>query len=221
MSDCTKRIESWFRAHEDGEFCQSPLDCPFELANVSSSCRTLIYTTKRHCVRRLIEVSGANARVGMIGRYGLPCKDDVERIVNLKGDRMCIFLGDADPPDLLVFAWIRAHLPISWWGVSDAFLAAFGVEPTTNRTVRLSDSELLALAEVNELCPDFRDLLGPKCASLLDDGRKLELEGAVNFATVGSRICRQASGLRSDGACEPWLWARCCWLRLRPSSPIS
>ncbi len=44
------------------------------------------------------------------------------------------FLGDADPPDLLTFAWLRAHTSIAYLGVNDQFLHNHFIVLWTGRT---------------------------------------------------------------------------------------
>ena len=181
-----QRIESWFREHEDSDFAVPPRACPYAVIGVTSACHAVIHTTKPGCLVPRLEQLGANLPVAMIGRYGLPSSADAQWIARLTNGAEYVLLGDADPPDLLVFAWLRAHIHIKWWGVSDTFLNVLGVPQTDRITIPLSDSERAAIPELDELCPDFRHLLGPYCASLLDRGRKIELEGALNFATVSA-----------------------------------
>ncbi len=42
------------------------------------------------------------------------------------------------------------------------------------------DAERETVGKLPQFCPDFRELLGEYCSSLLDDGFKIELEGASN-----------------------------------------
>lgn len=69
----------------------------------------------------------------MIGRYGLPNQDDVHWLSALVGSRGLLFLGDMDPVDLMIFAWLRGHLRrshIEYLGVSDAFLSLLKMRVT-------------------------------------------------------------------------------------------
>jgi hypothetical protein len=50
--------------------------------------------------------------------------------------------------------------------------------------IDLSEVESAALPEMVRLLPDYESLLGPRYVSLLHGGRKLELEGALNMATM-------------------------------------
>jgi hypothetical protein len=49
-------------------------------------------------------------------------------------------------------------------------------------TIPLADDERAAISLLENLCPDYRAIVGPQCAALLDRGRKTEIEVVVNFA---------------------------------------
>ncbi len=101
------------------------------------------------------------------------------------------FLGDCDPFDLLVFAWLRQHLTIRFLGTSDAVVSALGVDVTERITIPFPVEEQRAMSLVGEIWPDFAKSVGPQCARLLDGGRKLELEALVSFHT--SPVCNLLS----------------------------
>ena len=170
-------IEAWFRAHEDGDFCLSPSNplsvCVGDLANA----RTIVYTTKYQCLPRIKDVSQLQEPIAIIGRYGLPVHDDLSL---LRGSsKASIFIGDCDPPDILVFAWLREHLPIVWLGVNDDFLVRHGTRKLDWIRIPLSDAERKTVPYLPTLCPDYREFVGEYCSSLIDDGFKIELEGAI------------------------------------------
>lgn len=171
-------IETWFREHDDGDFSIVPAKIPSARGGDSLTARTLIYTTKRHCLPR-IEIDELAHPVATLARHGLPSRDDLDFLRGGCSEVSRLFFGDADPPDLLVFAWLREHLPIHWAGVSDNFLNSRSYDGYPGIHIRLSDSERAAVAELGHLGPDYRDLLGDSCASLLENGLKIELEGAL------------------------------------------
>jgi len=96
-----------------------------------------------------------------------------------EADREVIFVGDADPVDLLVFAWLREHLSTEWFGVSDRFLLAQGMRFRPRVQIPLASSEQETIEQLGRFCPDYRMLLGKECSALLDAGMKIELEGAL------------------------------------------
>ena len=171
-------IEAWFRAHEDGEFCEYPSDHMSVLTGDHFNARTVIYTTKSHCIPQLHGLT-LEAPVATIGRYGLPNSLDLALLSNHATSVNRVFIGDADPPDLLVFSWLREHVPILWYGVNDDFLIRHDHRTFDGVQIALSDSERETVQKLPQLCPDFRELLGKTCSSLLDDGFKIELEGAI------------------------------------------
>ena len=173
-------IEEWFREHEDGDFSIVPVEIPSARDGDSLAARTLIYITKQSCLPR-IEVGAFVQPVATLARYGLPSLDDLDYLRSGCSEVSRLFFGDADPPDLLVFAWLREHVPIQWAGVSHDFLNSRSYDGNPGIHIRLSDSERAAIAELGRLCPDYRGLVGKSCASLLDIGMKIELEGALAY----------------------------------------
>ncbi len=171
-------IEAWFRANEDGEFCEYPADHKSTLTGDHANSRTILYTTKGHCIPRIGGLS-LESPVAMIARYGLPSSEDLALLYPNATSINRIFIGDADPPDILVFAWLREHVPISWYGVNDDFLNRHGNRTFDCIHIALSDKEREAVQKLPQLCPDFRELLGHYCSTLLDSGFKIELEGAI------------------------------------------
>lgn len=91
------------------------------------------------------------------------------------------FLGDADPMDLHAYLSLRACLGarrVHYCGISDALLDRIGddaVQPERLRTLRLSRFEREHLRVVETLIDPVR-LLGPRVASLLRAGEKIETE---------------------------------------------
>jgi hypothetical protein len=169
-------IDSWFRAHEDGDFGVLDSDHQSSRVGDSTNAKTIVYTTKHHCIPRIKDLSQLEP-IAILGRGGLPLDEDLPFVLGSSQTR--IFIGDADPPDLLIFAWLREHFPIGWHGVNDDFLVRHVTRDLARIRIRMSDAEREAVEFLPQLCPDFRGLLGEYCSSLLDDGFKIELEGAT------------------------------------------
>ena len=172
-----EQIESWFRTHDDGEFSVLPPDhASLQIGNFASA-RTIVYTTKPHCVARIKGLGQFGEPIATIGRYGFPLRGDLPL---LRGSaHPPIFIGDCDPPDLMIFSWLREHLPIVWHGVNDQFLDIHGNRDLAWIQIKMSESESEASRLLPDLCPDYRQFLGPYCSSLLDAGLKIEVEGAI------------------------------------------
>ena len=170
-------IESWFRSHENGEFCVMPMERASIWDGSTNEAKTIIYTTKHHCLPRIKGLSELPPPVATISRGGLPVADDLRRLNGQAQTR--IFIGDADPPDLLAFAWLREHVPFAWHGVNDAFLNRHATRDLDCIRIKLSTDEQETVPQLGRFCPDYRELLGEYCASLIDAGFKIELEGAI------------------------------------------
>lgn len=171
-------IEDWFRANDDGEFCEYSADHKSSLTGDHSNARTIIYTTKSHCIPYIRGLT-LDSPVAMIGRYGLPFSEDLALLYPNTKSINRVFIGDADPPDILVFSWLREHVPILWYGVNDDFLIRQDNRTFDGIHIALSDRERETVQKLPQLCPDFRELLGQYCSSLLEAGFKIELEGAI------------------------------------------
>jgi hypothetical protein len=111
------------------------------------------------------------------------CRGDIPGIASIVRDYTIYFLGDCDPFDLLVFAWLRQHLSIRFLGTSDAVVSALGVDVNERITIPFPDEEQRAMSHVREVWPEFAQFVGPNCAALLNCNRKLELEALVSFHT--------------------------------------
>lgn len=109
QSNTATLIEAWFTEHnQDGEFVWDGRAVPYSIVGPSSHVERMVLTTKPLIVS--IAIGKASERVGMIGRYGLPQVSDLSWIRSIVGQRPLLFLGDMDPVDLMVFAWLRIHL---------------------------------------------------------------------------------------------------------------
>lgn len=180
-------IESWFRDHEDGEFVVLLSKHPSTVIGDRSAPRTVVYTTKPSFLARHLQRFDLAHPVLIVGRPGLPQSTDLAHLERSPVVTNCFFLGDADPPDILIYAWLREHVAIGWLGVRDELLDRV---PSTDRPrmqIPMSDAEKQTMRVLPDLCPDFRGLLGPYCSSALDRGSKIELEAAMNFGDPARR----------------------------------
>lgn len=171
------RIEEWFYRGEDSDFTVLPSTVPSQLLGNFELANTIIYTTKQHCLSRIPGISESPNPIASVGRYGLPVLVDLPLFRGNSVTRL--FIGDADPVDLLVFSWLREHVPFVWYGINDLFLEKHGTQDISQIHLRLSESEGLVRPHLQAICPDYRELLGPYCSSLIDNGYKIELEGAI------------------------------------------
>ena len=176
-------IREWFVQHADGDFVIPARDWPFSVIPPASSNEFALYTTKPRCVVQLLSRYSPSHFCSVIGRYGLPSEDDLVWLKSCAGNGPLYFVGDADPGDLLIFSWLRSHLPISFGSINDKLLAACGVELVERITIPQSPAERAALPLVFEHLPDLARLLGSGCSGLLKSGRKVELDALASFAS--------------------------------------
>ncbi|WP_145056847.1 hypothetical protein [Lignipirellula cremea] len=184
-SNRAREIEAWFRDHENGEFVVAPSVQPSKLVGDRSTSRTVIYTTKLPCLLANLSAFDVEHRVLIVARAGLPIPTDLIHLNDLPVGANCWFVGDADPPCILTFAWLREHVAIGWLGVNDELLNRNPTSDCGRLRIPMSDAEKLTMPVLANLCPDFRDLLGPHCCQMLDGGFKIELEGAMMHLRSG------------------------------------
>ena len=168
---------------DGGEFTDLPRAQAFSVIGPPPRSHDIIYTTKVRVTSQLFQAIGNDCSVGMLGRYGLPDDHDIPWIVDFVRGKAVYFLGDCDPFDLLVFAWLRRSIPIEFLGISDAIITTLGVRVDNATTIPLAAEEERALVLLREVLPEFPTLIGPTCAELLSANRKLELEVIVSRAT--------------------------------------
>lgn len=176
-SELIEAIEKHFHRLDDGDFGTLRSSHKSHSLDSLLSADALVYTTKVHCAPRARPLLSIHERLAFVGHYGLPTNEDLQLLWDAK--RPIRFLGDADPPDIMIYAWLRHQVPIEWLGVSDRFLAASGDPSIEPVKIPLSSSELASIDLVGKLVPEFREWLGPQCSSLWASGFKIELEGAL------------------------------------------
>jgi hypothetical protein len=186
------RIREWFHDHADGEFALPTRDHPYSVVPPSSTLDPVLFTTKPSTVLGALSRGRRQLPCGVIGRYGLPTESDLAWLRSLTAQRALRFLGDADPCDLLVFAWLRSQLDISLRGINDGLLDACGVTPDDRIVIAQANSESDAMRLVCKLIPDLETLVGSTCCKILNTGGKVELESLISFSTVEPKALADA-----------------------------
>jgi hypothetical protein len=193
--DLINRIEVWFQSHDDGEFAQADWPVSVVIPPPSDHCR-VIFTTKPRIALICIEDSRHPISFGLIGRYGLPSRCDVRWLDEISNSRRLLFLGDMDPVDLMIFAWLRASLAanrVVYLGLNDTLLTGLGLSSTETLTIPCSKSEQDALPLLDKVFPDFREEIGPNCTALLRQNQKIELEAFLSAKELAARILQTAT----------------------------
>lgn len=187
-------IRDWFEQHDDddGDFCIAPRSVPFDVVPPKNATDTVLYCTKQHLIHKLLhelddEKQGDEKLenwppFATVLRYGLPSESDIAWLAATTGSRRLLFLGDADPADLLIYAWLRERLTIEYRGLSDALLEKCGVPFENRLTIEMKPAERAAMPLVMHHLGDLPATLGPWCGGLLAAGRKIELEALFSFA---------------------------------------
>jgi hypothetical protein len=179
----SEKLRRWIAQVDGGELTDWPSASPYSVVFPPTQSRAVVYTTKSHAASRLLASEDYEVFVGLIGHGGLPRDEDIPGIASIIRDNSVYFLGDCDPFDLLVFAWLQQHLSIRFLGTSDAVISALGVDVNERITIQFPDEEQRAMSLVREVWPEYSESVGPTLTRLLDSGRKLELEALVSFHT--------------------------------------
>lgn len=170
-------IAEYFAFVDDGEFCPQDRFNGMTVDGNLEAASTIVYVSKPPCVSRLRPPSNAANPLVTVANYGIPTKRDLSMLSDVNAKMY--FIGDADPPDLLLFAYLRNLLPISWFGVSDGFLNTYETRHLAWITCRQSDTELASHGMVEQFCSDYKELIGEYCATIFAAGHKIEIEGAT------------------------------------------
>ncbi|MBL8828481.1 MAG: hypothetical protein JNM18_15975 [Planctomycetaceae bacterium] len=168
---------------DDGELTSVPHAEPFAVVFPTQEHSPVVYTTKVHAAERLLLPPSGQASVGMIARYGFPDPGQIAALSTIVGERNLFFLGDCDPFDLLVYAWLQQHREICYWGISDDVLSAVGLPLNESMLIDLAAAEQNAMTLVADVLPSFAEIVGPNCAKLLASNKKIELEALASFRT--------------------------------------
>jgi hypothetical protein len=179
-----KLIEAWFVEHaDDAEFICGMGANPYSVIVPTSSRGSMVFTTKPALVVAAIDDRKASDKIGMIGRYGLPSETDLPWVREVVGQRPFRFLGDMDPVDLLVFAWLRASLhpqEITHEGINDVLLRKLQISSPPSLSIPCASSEQESIAFLGKVFPDFSETVGRRCSLVLEGGNKIELESVVS-----------------------------------------
>ncbi len=179
-NDVRDRIVAWFDEHDDdGEFARLGHGHASSIIPPTADTRVVLYTTKRWSGISLLRQSDSR-RLALFGGYGLPAEEPVSELCNSIDQHTFCFLGDADPVDLLVYAWLSTQFPIMHFGVNDALLATCDISLDDDMTIPLSESESAAMLLLNQIYPHLSDLVGERCAAILQRGRKIEVEAVLS-----------------------------------------
>ena len=180
-------IRKWFLDHEDGDFAVLPQDLPYSVVPAPPSARCFLYTTKPQSMLVALCRNGVEAPCGVIGRYGLPSEAHLRDVEALVGNRRFVFVGDADPCDLLIFGWLRSRIDISFRGVNDLLFEQCHMRFDERLTIAQSDTESAAMPLLVRCVPDYISLVGSNCAEVLASGRKTEVESLAASAMLDPR----------------------------------
>lgn len=180
-------IRQWFVDHEDAEnveFLIPPRGCHYTVIPPNSKSQPVLYTTKPYALSSILGFAD-DLHFGFVGHNGLPHESEFDFVgASLQGHPV-LFLGDADPCDLLIFAWLRVRTDVSYCGLSDSLLARCGVSLDERTTIPMSPDEVASMPFLAECLPEYATLLGPQCSALLSSRRKVELEALTSFSTLG------------------------------------
>lgn len=200
----TTLIEEWFSVHDgDGEFALHARSVPYSVIGPSGSGSVLLFTTKPAPVWASISGLNGHRHFGLIGGSGLPSASDVTWIRAVQSSRPLAFLGDMDPVDLMIYAWLRARLyptAVAYLGLGDAILGAADPSILRHSQLALTHSERGAVTLLQKVFPDCQETVGLGCFKFLEDGFKIEVDSILHMDGVAAAIVGNRSGPGHDRA---------------------
>lgn len=160
--DLVSPIDDWFTRHlDDGEVGRWPKPHPL-LGSVCAG-GTVFLTTKPSVGAALLEKLGHPPSMAIMGTPGLPGQDQVAWLSTELERSSVAFLGDLDPPDLLIFAFLKRSLGVelNYAGISDRMLIATKLHSRTSTfVISQSAAELSSQSLLREAIPSLRSMVG-------------------------------------------------------------
>jgi hypothetical protein len=189
---------------------------PLELHAAPKKASRCFFFTKNYLLRLWLRAELLPENTDALVSYGVPSARvcDVVREHARRVGRPMQFIGDLDPLDLAAYVALgaggaplrrarRRSVPVEYAGIDDRWLDAceryVRRSPVASYTIRLSMRERDQLAALQRAGLDLDSTVGPKCASLLRAGYKLEIEGATNPAIFQPGLHRELRGLLLRG----------------------
>jgi hypothetical protein len=175
---------------------------PLEFYAATSRAIRGFFFTKNWLPRMWLRSDVFPPQTDAVVHHGMPSRRqcDLLRAHAKKSGVAMRFVGDLDPLDLSVFVALQAGgaplrtrlappVPVIYAGIDDSWLALceHRIRDREIRTVLIpqNQTERKLLSELERSGVDIETLVGPRCATLLRDGLKLEIEGASNAAFYG------------------------------------
>lgn len=186
--EITNLIDHWFSGDfEDGDFIRADrCACYFVLAPLASS-KVVYYFPKSSIAFAAAQKVEGPIDFGIISHSGLPNEVDVDWLVTAIGNRQLLFIGDLDPADIMIFAWLRdrlSSLRVTHLGINDLFLERVKVVVPRRYQIRMRSSEVTACVAITQTIPDLAQMLGPNCFQVLANGYKIEIEAIISSIGV-------------------------------------
>jgi len=184
--------ESGLTAHATNPFREYPLHV---IPPSGGACRGILYTTKIEWLATLTDgMNDIPGDLALVWRFG-PLDAGHSRILASVVDGLdapVLFVGDLDPLDLATYATLVrsdafSRKGVTHLGISDSWVEACERDLETHSArsldrfcIRMDEDETEAWERLKTAWPESRTVAGPMACSLLDEGLKLELEGASN-----------------------------------------
>ena len=187
MRRIAQTIEQWFDRHNgDGDFVITHNKASYTVSSSKLRRQPLIYCTKPVFVASAFRRESKASSISLLGHCGLPPANDLPWIKSFVKGRRVYFVGDMDPPDLLIFKWLQNRLlpkEIKYLGVSDEMLiAADMVNDIKSLFIPMSQVESESYRALLSTDATLMSLVGTRCAQCLSKGYKIELDAILSHS---------------------------------------
>lgn len=182
MSSLHFQIVQWITDHGDAEFRLSD-DAPDEAErDWRLAAKPAIFTPKPRSVTSRFIDAEVQSRIGVIGTNGVATGDRRRWLQESLADKDVGFIGDLDAPDLMAYAALNYDLisgGLKYLGISDDLLARFSVplESLERCFIPMTAPEQAGIEALAEMGFSLETLVGSGCLSVLESGKKIEIEG--------------------------------------------
>jgi len=177
--------------------------------------RRFLYVTKLTVHRRLVALLKPDDPLLLYGCGGLPsvevCRHARATWRHFRAP--AYFLGDLDPADVGVFLALwrgapdlssgHAGIPVRHLGIGSALIALFRPGLTSaqlkSSCMDMTSAEMAHVRLLDDIAGGLEAIVGAEPTSLLERGKKIELEGLLRWAGPGTRLCKDLRSFLLSG----------------------
>jgi hypothetical protein len=143
-----------------------------------------IYSSKPNSITSRLTSDCTDLGGLVIGAYGIPTGNRRQWLQDAAMSNTIWFLGDLDGADIMAYSSLAdgaAPGAFRYLGIGDSLLAKFDVQlPSLQQyLIAATSTEVAAIDALNDMGMAVETIVGPICSSVLQSGKKVEIEGLL------------------------------------------